>query len=79
VGGRCVGVGGSRRPPLRTSQSYWLSLSVGFAEGAVAKINPSNPSSPEVLWTHSGFGNDASSIIVDGGIIWVAGGPISNL
>jgi hypothetical protein len=54
-------------------------IMVGFADGAVAKINPSNPSSPEVLWTHSGFGNDASSIIVDGGIVWVAGGPISNL
>ena len=42
---------------------------VGFASGAVAKINPSNPSSPEVLWTHSGLGNDASSIAVAEGIV----------
>jgi class 3 adenylate cyclase len=52
---------------------------VGFAGGAVAKINPSNPSSPEVLWTHSGLGNDASSITVGEGIVWAAGGPVSNL
>jgi hypothetical protein len=50
---------------------------VGFAGGALAKINPSNPSSPEVLWTHSGLGNDASSITVDGGIVWAAGDPVS--
>jgi hypothetical protein len=52
---------------------------VGYSGGALAKINPSNPSSPEVLWTHSGFGNDASSITIDGGIVWAAGGPLSNL
>jgi streptogramin lyase len=52
---------------------------VGFANGTVSKINPTNPSSPEVLWTHSGLGNDASSITVDAGIIWAAGGSLRNV
>jgi len=47
---------------------------VGFANGTVSKINPTNASSPEVLWTHSGLGNDASSIAVDAGIVSAAGG-----
>jgi streptogramin lyase len=49
---------------------------VGFPNGTVSKINPTNPSSPEVLWTHSGLGNDASSITVDAGIVWAAGGSL---
>jgi class 3 adenylate cyclase len=52
---------------------------VGFANGTVSKINPTNPSSPEVLWTHSGLGNDASSITVDAGIVWAAGGSLRNV
>ncbi len=46
---------------------------VGFGGGTVSKIDPANPSSPTVIWTHPGLGNDASSIIVDRGIVWAAG------
>ena len=51
---------------------------VGFRSGAVAKINPSNPSSPTVIWTRQ-VGNNASSIAVDRDVVWVAGGSLSNL
>jgi len=47
-------------------------LVVGFLRGAVAKINPSDPSSPAVIWTRR-IGNNASSIAVDGDVVWTAG------
>jgi len=51
---------------------------VGFAGGSLSKIDPSDPSSPTVIWTSSGLGNDASSITVDpGGKVWAAGVAIS--
>jgi virginiamycin B lyase len=51
---------------------------VGFAGGSLSKIDPSDPSSPAVIWTSSGLGNDASSITVDpGGKVWAAGVAIS--
>jgi len=47
---------------------------VGFTDGTVAKINPADPAAPAVSWTHE-VGNDAESIAIDKGIVWVAGGP----
>jgi hypothetical protein len=47
---------------------------VGFTDGTVAKINPADPAAPAVLWTRE-VGNDAESIAIDKGIVWVAGGP----
>jgi len=50
---------------------------VGFAAGTLSKIDPSNTSSPAVIWTQPGLGNDASSITVDpGGLVWAAGEAI---
>ena len=43
-------------------------------EGTVAKIDASDPSSPAVLWK-TVVGNDASSIGVADGVVWVAGHP----
>jgi class 3 adenylate cyclase len=50
---------------------------VGFGGGTVSKIDPANPSSPMVIWTHPGLGNDASSITLDRGIVWAAGAALS--
>jgi len=47
---------------------------VGFTDGTVAKIRPADPAAPAVLWTHE-VGNDAESLAIDKGIVWVAGGP----
>jgi hypothetical protein len=50
---------------------------VGFAAGTLSKIDPSNTSSPAVIWTQPSLGNDASSITVDpGGLVWAAGEAI---
>jgi hypothetical protein len=38
------------------------------------KIDPADPTSPSVIWTYHGR-NDASSIAVGDGIVWVAGNP----
>jgi DNA-binding beta-propeller fold protein YncE len=51
---------------------------VGFTDGTISEINPSDPTSPEVIWTRR-VGNNASSIAVDHGIVWVGGGPTENL
>jgi class 3 adenylate cyclase len=51
---------------------------VGFTDGTISEINPSDPTSPEVIWTRR-VGNNASSIAVDHGIVWVGGGPTQNL
>jgi streptogramin lyase len=53
------------------------SIVVGFGGGTISKINPSDPTSPAVIWTHPGLGNDASSITVDRDIVWAAGEAIS--
>ena len=45
---------------------------VGFRDGTVAKINPSDPASPSVIWSRK-VGNDASSITIGDGIVWVGG------
>jgi class 3 adenylate cyclase len=47
---------------------------VGFNDGTVMKINPDDPASPSLIWTYHGR-NDASSIAVGDGIVWVAGHP----
>jgi len=49
-------------------------LVVGFTDGTVAKINPNDPTSPAVIWTHR-VGNSASSIAVDHDIVWAGGQP----
>jgi class 3 adenylate cyclase len=51
---------------------------VGFTDGTISKINPSVPTSPEVIWTHR-VGNNASSIAIDHGTVWVGGGPTEDL
>jgi class 3 adenylate cyclase/streptogramin lyase len=48
---------------------------VGFTGGTLAKINPSNQSSPAAIWTH-GVGVEVSSITVDQNTVLVAGGPL---
>ena len=48
---------------------------IGFTGGTIAKINPSNPSSPAVIWTHEA-GVDVSSITVDRSTVLLAGGPL---
>jgi streptogramin lyase len=53
-------------------------IMVGFKDGTISKINTSDPSSPAVIWSRR-VGNDASSVAVDRGIVWVAGGGLSNL
>jgi class 3 adenylate cyclase len=52
-------------------------LVVGFIDGTVAKINPADPTAPKVLWTHPVV-NNATSIALDSGIVWVAGGPTTS-
>ena len=52
-------------------------LVVGFGGGTISKINPSDPTSPAVIWTQTRLGNDASSITVDRGVIWAAGNAVS--
>jgi streptogramin lyase len=47
---------------------------VGFTGGPLAKINPSNPSSPAAIWTHQA-GVEVSTITVDQSTVLVAGGP----
>jgi hypothetical protein len=51
---------------------------IGFTDGTVSKINPSNPSSPVVVWTRPGLGINGSSITIDGGIVWAGGGRTTN-
>ncbi len=48
---------------------------VGFTDGTLAKIDPSNPSSPTVIWTHH-VSVTVSSIAIDRGTVWGAGGPL---
>jgi class 3 adenylate cyclase len=52
-------------------------LVVGFTDGTVAKINPNDPTSPAVIWTHR-VGSNATSISVDHGIVWVGGQPAAS-
>ena len=47
---------------------------VGFEGGTIAKINPSDVSSPAVIWSHQ-VGYNVSSITLDRGIVWAAGPP----
>jgi hypothetical protein len=69
-----------RAQPARRREESWGSAAstaaalVGFTDGTVAKINPADPAVPAVLWTRK-VGNDAESIAIDKGIVWVAGGP----
>ena len=51
---------------------------VGFGGGTISKINPSDPSSPAVIWTQARLGNDASSITVDRAVVWAAGNAVSS-
>jgi hypothetical protein len=50
----------------------------GFTGGTVAKINPANPSSPAVIWTHQAS-VDVSSITLDRSTVLVAGGPLEDV
>jgi hypothetical protein len=50
------------------------SIIVGFLDGTIAKINPADPTAPIAMWTRR-VGNNASSVTVDDGIVWAAGGP----
>jgi class 3 adenylate cyclase/outer membrane protein assembly factor BamB len=54
------------------------SIVVGFNNGTISKIDTSDPTSPEVIWTHR-VGNNASSIAIAHGIVWVGGGPTADL
>jgi streptogramin lyase len=51
---------------------------VGFTGGTLAKINPSNPSSPAVIWMRPA-GVEVSSITVDRGTVLGAGGPLEDV
>jgi hypothetical protein len=50
------------------------SIIVGFSGGMIAKINPADPSAPVAIWTQR-VGNNATSVTVEDGIVWAAGGP----
>ena len=49
---------------------------VRFSDGTLSRINPSNASSPTVMWTHP-TSTRVSSIVVDNGIVWAAGPPVT--
>jgi class 3 adenylate cyclase len=51
---------------------------VGFTGGTVAKINPSDPASPALIWTRPGLGLNGSSITIDRDIVWAGGGTVTN-
>ena len=51
---------------------------IGFTGGTLAKLNPSNPSSPAVIWTHQ-TSIDVSSITLDRSTVLVAGGPLEDV
>jgi hypothetical protein len=51
---------------------------IGFTDGTLAKINPSDPSSPAVIWTHQA-GVEVSSIAIDRGTVLGAGDPLEEV
>jgi hypothetical protein len=54
------------------------SIVVGFTDGTVSKINPSDPSSPALVWRRPGLGLNGSSITIDRDVVWAGGGTVTN-
>jgi DNA-binding beta-propeller fold protein YncE len=72
-----IAVGDKGGPPKAVAHDDGA-IVVGFEGGVVEKVNVSISSSPSVIWSRQ-VGNNVSSIAVDQGIVWTAGGPLSNL
>jgi sugar lactone lactonase YvrE len=71
-----IPVGGVGGPPNAVAYDHGA-IVVGFDRGTVAKIDPADPTSPAVIWMRQ-VGNNVSAITIDHGVVWTAGGQLSN-
>ena len=71
-----IPVGAVGGPPSAVAYDHGA-IVVGFDRGTVAKIDPADPTSPAVIWMRQ-VGNSVSAITIDHGVVWAAGGQLSN-